>query len=196
MIKALRIFSDNGGILRTSQALSLGISPRTLYELRDSGSIRRLTRGIYQISGQEMPANPDLTYVSLRIPKAVICLTSALQFYGLTLQIPHRVHIALPQPAEKPRLEFPPLDIIWLSSGSYSAGIETYQVDGIPIKIYSREKTIADCFKFRNKLGKDVAIEALKEYLHNKNRNLEQLLFYAKIDRVDSILSPYLEVLI
>ena len=140
--------------------------------------------------------NPDLVSVSLRVPKAVICLISALHFYGMTAQIPHQVYIALPQPAEKPRIEFPPLDIIWLSEKVYSTGIQEYQVDGFSIKVYSKEKTIADCFKFRNKIGATIALEALKEYLDQSDRSIDTLLDYARIDRVEKLVSRYLEALL
>lgn len=196
MNQAIEIFTAHKGILKTSQALALGISPRTLYAMRDAGLIRQISRGVYQLAAQEPPGNPDLVSVALRIPKAVICLISALYFYGLTTQIPHKVYIALPQAAEKPRLDFPPLDIVWLSGKSYNAGIIEQQVDSVPIKIYSREKTIADCFKFRTKIGIDVALEALKDYIKTPGREIDELLSYARIDRVEKLISRYLEALL
>ncbi len=194
--KAISIFKQHRGILRTSQALALGIAPRTLYAMRDSGLIRQISRGVYQLADYELPGSPDLITIALRVPKAVICLISALHFYGLTTQIPHKVYIALPQAAEKPRLDFPPLDIVWLSENSYTAGITEQLVDAVPIKIYSREKTIADCFKFRNKIGIDVALEALKDYVKTSEPQIDQLLFYARVDRVENLISRYLEALL
>ncbi len=194
--KAVKTFTSHNGILKTSQALALGIAPRTLYAMRDAGIIQAISRGVYQLVDRDQLGNPDLVNVALRVPKAVICLISALYFYDLITQIPHRVSIALPQPAEKPRLEFPPLDIVWLSKKAYSSGITEQTVDGIPIKIYSREKTIADCFKFRNKIGLDVALEALKDYLKITDHNIDELLIYARIDRVENLLSRYLEALV
>jgi len=196
MNRAIEIFNDHKGILKTSQAIALGISPRTLYAMRDAGIIRKISRGIYQLASHELPGNPDLISVALRIPKAVICLISALHFHGLTNQIPHKVYIALPNSAEKPRLDFPPLDIIWLSEKSYLAGLTEQQVDDVPIKIYSREKTVADCFKFRNKIGIDIALEALKDYLRLPDRQIDQLLFYARINRVENLISRYLEAML
>jgi predicted transcriptional regulator of viral defense system len=196
MNRAIEIFSTHKGTLKTSQAIALGISPRTLYAMRDAGIIRQISRGVYQLASQELSGNPDLISVAIRIPKAIICLISALHFYGMTTQIPHKVYIALPQSAERPRLDFPPLDIVWLSEKSYRAGITEQQVDDVPIKIYSREKTIADCFKFRNKIGIDVALEALRDYLKLPDRQLDQLLVYARVDRVESLISRYLEALI
>jgi predicted transcriptional regulator of viral defense system len=196
MEKAFKIFTDNNGILKTSQAIALGIAPRTLYAMRDAGLIRRISRGLYQLADQEPFRNPDLVNVALRIPRAVVCLISALNVYGLTSHIPHKVYIALPQAAEKPRIDFPPLDIIWLSEKSYNAGIIAQQVDSVPINIYSREKTIADCFKFRKKIGIDTALEALKEYIKSPDRQVDQLLHYARINRVENLISRYLEALL
>lgn len=194
--EAKKIFRENDGILRTNEAIEYGISPRTLYEMRDAGVVYQLSRGLYQLSDAEPLSNPDLITVTKRIPKAVICLISALDLYGVTTQIPHQVNIALPQSAEKPRLAHPPLDIIWLSAHIYKAGQNTRTIDGVEIKLYSLEKTIADCFKFRNKIGLDVAIEALKNYLELPERNIDLLMENAKIDRVTSRLSHYLEVLL
>jgi len=196
MNRAIEIFTAHKGTLKTSQAIALGISPRTLYAMRDAGVIRPISRGVYQLADLDLTGNPDLISVALRIPKAVVCLISALHFYGLTTQIPHKVSIALPQSAEKPRLDFPPLDIVWLSQKSYTAGITEQQVDHVLIKIYSREKTIADCFKFRNKLGIDVALEALKDYVKTPDQQIDRLLSYARVDRVENLISRYLEALL
>ena len=194
--RANELFSAHAGILKTSQALALGIAPRTLYAMRDAGLLRQISRGVYQLADQEPLSNPDLISVAKRIPKAVICLISALHFHELTTQIPHKIYIALPQSAEKPRLSFPPLDIIWLSSKVYSAGICEQTIDEIPIKVYSAEKTVADCFKFRNKIGIEVALEALKDYLKMPGRDIEQLIFFARVDRVETMIVHYLEALL
>jgi predicted transcriptional regulator of viral defense system len=196
MDRAIKVFRDHKGILRAQQAIRYGIAPRTLYEMRDAGVILRESRGLYRLADTELNSNTDLIQVGLRIPKAVICLISALSFHNLTTQIPHQIYIALPVYAEKPRLEYPPLRIFWLSHKVYGTGIENHELDGIPIKIYGREKTIADCFKFRNKIGLDVALEALREYRKGGEFNVETLLAYARIDRVEKIIRPYLEAII
>lgn len=194
--KAIHIFSANGGILRTSQSVKQGIAPRTLYKMRDAGLLRQISRGVYQLTSNPLPGQLDMISVIMRVPKAVICLISALHFYGLTTQIPHRVSIALPQSAEKPRLDYPPADIVWLTEKSYSAGVTEQLLDGFSVKIYSKEKTIADCFKFRNKIGLDIALEALKAYLNLADRQIDQLLIYARVDRVENLLQRYIEALI
>jgi predicted transcriptional regulator of viral defense system len=164
--------------------------------MRDAGVILRESRGLYRLADAELGSNIDLVQVALRIPKGVICLISALSFHDLTTQIPHQVYVALPTDAEKPRLEFPPLRIFWLSKKSYSAGIESHELDGISVKIYGIEKTIADCFKFRNKIGLDVTLEALRDYRKREDFNIETLVHYARIDRVERVIKPYLEAIV
>jgi predicted transcriptional regulator of viral defense system len=194
--RATKIFQDHNGILRTKQAVRLGIAPRTLYTMRDAGIILRESRGLYRLADAEFGSNTDLIQVALRIPKGVICLISALSFHDLTTQIPHQVYVALPIDAEKPRLEYPPLRIFWLSQKAYSAGIEIHELDGIPVKIYGIEKTIADCFKFRNKIGSDVAMEALRDYRKSEGFNIGILLHHARINRVERVIKPYLEAIV
>jgi predicted transcriptional regulator of viral defense system len=194
--RATKIFKDHNGILRTQQAIKLGIAPRTLYKMRDDGIILRESRGLYRLADVEPGSYTDLVQVALSVPKGVICLISALAFHDLTTQIPHRVYIALPLHAEKPRLEYPPIKLFWLSKKTYSAGIESHDLDGVPVNIYAIEKTIADCFKFRNKIGLDVAIEALRDYRKRRNFDPETLLHYARIDRVARIIKPYIEAIL
>jgi predicted transcriptional regulator of viral defense system len=194
--RAIKIFQDNNGLLRTQQAIRHGIAPRTLYEMRDAGILLRESRSLYRLADAELGSNTDLVQVALRVPKGVICLISALSFHDLTTQIPHQVYVALSIDAEKPRLEYPPLRIFWLSQKAYSAGIENHELDGISVKIYAIEKTIADCFKFRNKIGLDVALEALRDYRKREDFNIETLLHYARVNRVERVIKPYLEAIV
>ncbi len=189
---AIDVFHRHGDMMRTQQALEEGISPRTLYEMRDRGLLTVLNRGLFRLADAPPLVQPDLAQVALGVPKGVICLISALAFHNLTGQIPHRVYLALPTHSEKPRLQYPPLALFWLSGEVFSSGIEVHQIDQIPVRIYSREKTVADCFKFRNKIGLDVAREALREAVRQGCR-VEVLLRYARIDRVDKIVQTYLE---
>jgi len=195
--KARDQFIAHGGIMSTGEAISSGIHPRILYEMRDKGKIERLERGLYRLA--ELPAlsNPDLVPVALKIPKGVICLISALAFHKLTTQLPHEVFVALPINTEPPRFSHPPIRIFWFTGKAYSEGIEENKIDGVSVKIYCIEKTIADCFKYRNKLGLDVALEALKEYYEQRKRKLlDDLLYYAKICRVEKVMRPYIEALV
>jgi predicted transcriptional regulator of viral defense system len=191
--RAKAIIRDCGEVIRTVDALKRGIHPRTLYQLRDSGQLVELSHGVYRLEGCAPLSNPDLVIVASRVPKAIVCLISALAFHEITTQIPHHVSIALPKGATTPQIEFPPIVSHRFSGASLTEGIEEQHVDGVLVKIYCPEKTIADCFKFRNKIGIDVAIEALKLYKARKNFDLKMLLKYAKICRVKNVMLPYLE---
>ncbi|EKD39351.1 MAG: hypothetical protein ACD_75C00434G0001 [uncultured bacterium] len=187
------IFRSCGGQLRMSEAIQRGITRYTLYSLRDRGVIEQISRGIYRLVELPPIGSPDLVTVGLRFPNAVICLVSALAFHEITTQIPHSVSVAVSRESRMPSLEYPPLIVHRFSGQAYRAGIEEHQIDGVPVKIYNPEKTIVDCFKFRNKIGMDVVLEALKFYRDRKKFNLGALLNYAKICRVEKVMSPYLE---
>ncbi len=182
-------------MLRTAQALRLGVYPETLYRLRDEGKLVEVSRGLHRLASLPPLANPDLAIVGLRIPDAVICLVSALSLHDLTTQLPHEVQIALPKGTHTPRLEYPPVRVFRFTGMALTEGIERRVVDGNPIKVFSPEKTVADCFKMRNKIGQDVAIEALKLYLERKGARRDVLWHYAGVCRVQSVMLPYLEAL-
>ena len=190
---AEKIFKKNNGILRTGKAKKLGINEVILLQMCDEGLLVKEARGLYRLADLPPLSNPDLVQVAMRVPSSVICLISALAFYQLTTQIPYKVYIALPREVKAPRIEYPPLDIVYLSKKPYSAGIEKHILDEVKVRIYSREKTIADCFKFRNKTGLDIALEALKDYLRQPNRDIQGILNYARINRVEKIIRPYLQ---
>jgi len=191
--RAKAIFNRRGGTLRTQEALAGGIHPRTLYAMREAGEIERLARGVYRLAGLAPLSEPDLATVAKRIPQGVICLISALAYHELTTQVPHEVHLALPRTARYPTLAYPPVHIYRFSRRSFDAGIESHVIDGIPVRIYGPEKTLADCFKFRNKIGLDVAIEALRSYNSRRGARLQKVLEFARACRVDKVLRPYLE---
>lgn len=184
------------GILRTSEALRLGIYPRTLYALREAGVLEPLARGLYRLADLPPLSNPDLVIVAHRIPQAVVCLVSALAFYELTTQIPHAIDLALESGSTRPRLIFPPVRVFWFSGAAWSKGVEQHQLDGTPVRIYGPEKSVADVFKFRRKLGLDLAIEALKAYRTRPGFDVHKLLHYARVCRVQQVMSPYLEALL
>jgi predicted transcriptional regulator of viral defense system len=194
--RAKRIFRNRGGMLKTSEALSAGIHPRTLYELQRSGILDQLTRGLYRLADLSPLGNPDLVSVSLKIPDGVLCLISALAYHEITTQVPHEVYVALGRGTETPRLNHPPLRVFWFSGQSFTTGIEKHKIDGVPVRIYSPEKTIADCFKYRNKIGLDIAIEALKLYRERKRFKRDDLVKFSRVCRVAQIMCPYLEALL
>ena len=192
---ALKIFQKKHGVMKSSQAFEEGIQPRTLYQMRDSGLLVQEGHGLYRLANEQVWSDPDLAIVSLLIPKGVICLISALYFHQLTTQIPHEVYVALPKDSEKPRIKYPPTRFFWVSPEPFKAGIEKHSLDNVEVKVYSVAKTIADCFKFRNKIGMEVALEALREGLRQKKCTPNEILRFARVNRVERVLLPYLEAL-
>ncbi len=190
-----KIFRENGGQLRMNEAIKSGISRYMLYKLKDKGIIEQISRGVYRLKDLPPISNPDLVTVSLRFPNSVICLISALAFHGITTQIPHSVSVAIPRGSRPPSLDYPPVQPHQFSENAYSTGIETLWIDGVPVKIYNMEKTLADCFKFRNKIGMDIVLEAFKLYRERKKTDLTKLIKYGKICRVNRVMIPYLESL-
>ncbi len=183
-------------MLRTRDALRAGIHPRTLYELRDSGQIEQLSRGLFRLVDSPSPSHPDLLTIAMKITNGVLCLISALAWHELTTQIPHEIYVAIPRGAEAPRIDYPPVRHYWFSGKAYSEGIEIHTIDGVPLRVYSREKTLADCFKHRNRIGLDTVLESLKTYRQQGPVNTEMLLHYAEICRVRSVITPYLEAIL
>jgi predicted transcriptional regulator of viral defense system len=184
-------------MLRTNEAIRLGVHPRTLYALRDVGDIEQVARGFYRLATRAPLSNPDLVAVALRNPRAVICLITALAHHRLTTQVPHTIDIALPGHSQVPKLDGIPLRVFWYSEPSFSAGVESVSIDGVSIKIYVPEKCIADCFKYRNKIGLDLAVQALRMYREQRKKlDLNLLSRFAEIDRVQKVLRPYLEAIL
>lgn len=194
--RAIAIFKQHGGILRTAQALRAGIHPGTLYTMRDSGMLEVVSRGVYRLSSISPLGYPDLVTVATRIPGGVICLISALAFHELTTQIPHEVHVALPRGAEEPRLDHPPIKTYRFTGNAFTEGIQIHKLDEVSVNVYSPEKTLADCFKFRNKIGLDTAVEAIRLYRERRSIRVDDLMHYAEICRVKKIIRPYLEALL
>lgn len=192
-IKALAIIRKAGGAIRTTEAIESGVHPRTLYTLRDDGTLEQISRGVYRLAELDAISSPDLVTVASRAPLSVICLISALSFHNLTTQIPHQVTIAIDRASRIPKIDFPPISVHRFSFDSFSAGIEEHDIDGITIRVYSPEKSIADCFKFRNRIGMEAVLEALKLYRERRRANLGKLLEYSRVCRVERIMSPYLE---
>jgi predicted transcriptional regulator of viral defense system len=197
MQKAIAVFRKHSGTFRTKEAIARGIHPRTLYAMRDAGLIEQLARGHYRLSELPPFGNPDLVAIATAVPKGVVCLISALSFHEITTQIPHQVDIALQrQKAKRPMLKYPPLRVFWFSGQAFAEGVEVHQIDGATVRVYGPEKTVADCFKFRNKVGQDVALEALRLCRQRKHCKVENLLHFARICRVEKVMRPYLEALL
>ena len=194
--KAKRIFREHDGILRASDAIRKRIHPRTLYEMRDKGIVEVLSRGLYRLADLRPLSNQDLITVALRIPNGVVCLISALAFHDITTQVPHEVYIAVERISRPPKVDYPPVRVFRFTGGAFKTGIESHDTEGVPLRVYSPEKTIADCFKYRNKIGLDTAIEALRLYRERKHFKINDLMRFGGVCRVEKVMRPYLEALL
>jgi predicted transcriptional regulator of viral defense system len=189
-------FNKKGGIVRFSAILKAGFHSDSLSSLEKEGKVERIGRGLYRAVNRTLGSHPDLVAASYQAPKGVICLISALYFHEVTVEIPRYVDMAIPSNATAHKIKYPPVKFYKFSMSTWKAGIEEHDIDGHKIHVYSLAKTIADCFKFRNKIGVDVAREALKAALSEKKIKPKDILFYATICRVDNIIKPILEVLL
>ena len=182
-------------VLRAADVREQGWSPQLLIRLHQAGKLHRLGRGLYGLPDAEITEHQTLIEVCQRVPKAVLCLLSALQFHEIGTQLPHEVWIALPEGTQAPALSYPKLRITRLRGAAYSDGIQTVTEQGVPIRVYSAAKTLTDCFKFRNKIGLDVALEALKDAWSSRKVTMDELSHFAKINRVERVMQPYLEAI-
>ena len=192
---ALQIFRENGGTLRTRDLIAQGVHTDALYALRDNGQIIELGRGLYRLADADEAEHPDLAVVAARAPNAAVCLISALSYHGITTQIPSSVHLAVPRGSYH-RIKLPiPVTVYRFDPKTFDEGLETHLISQIQVEIYSAARTVADCFKFRNKLGLDVALEALRLARQRKRVQNRELLRYARLLRVEKAMSPYLQAL-
>ena len=192
--KILDIISDRG-VIRPRDLEKKGISPQILYRLCWDGKVVRLARGLYAASDYEPTEYHSLVEVCSRIPRGVVCMLSALQFHGLTTQLPHEVWIAIEAKARTPRIDAP-VRIMYFSGDAFTKGVDQHNIEGSMVKVYCPAKTVADCFKYRNKIGLDVAIEALKDCLAQKKCSVDEIWKYAKACRVTNVIRPYLEAVV
>ena len=183
------------GIVRPREIEALGISREYLLRLHRQGKLSRTGRGIYTLPDAAITERHSYAEVGKRVPEAVLCLLSALVFHEITTQSPASVWIALGKGARKPAILSPSLRVVRLTEPSLSEGVEEHTVEGVAVRVYSVAKTVADCFKFRNKVGLDVAIEALKDSLRQKKATINDIYRYAKICRVSNVIRPYMEAL-
>lgn len=193
MRRAIATFKRNGGLMRMSEAISAGIHRDTLKNLLKRGDLQKVSRGLYQLVGAIPPTHPDLAVVATKVPQGVICLISALSFHELTTQIPHEVYLAIGRNSEPPKFTYPPLRVFRFSGKAFTEGIETHALGSVRTRIYSREKTLADCFKYRNKIGLDTCLEALRSYQQQRRYHIDAILKFATICRVAKVMRPYLE---
>lgn len=183
------------GIVRPSDLDARGVSRAQLYRLVREGLVERRSRGIYVASRHPVTAEHTLAQVAKRVPGGVFCLLTALRFHGLTTQNPAELWIALPGKARKPRLDYPRLRVARFSGRALAEGIETHRVEKVDVRVYSAAKTVADCFKYRNKVGVDVAVEALQDFTRRHRGGATDLARFARICRVTRVMQPYLDAI-
>jgi predicted transcriptional regulator of viral defense system len=191
---ALETFRQHGGVMRTNQALTQSIHPAALYRLVADGQLTRLARGLYRLTSTREFSNPDLAVVAAKAPDAVVCLISALAFHGITTQVPRVVHLAVPRGRYAGlRLSTPPVKIYRFDVATFNQGIDLHSIDEVPVRVYGVARTIVDCFKYRNKLGLDIAIEALRFARARKRTSNREILHFAQLLRQDRVMASYLE---
>ena len=184
------------GLLRVCDLTSRGLHPEYLRRLYQKGLVRREGRGLYIAANAEISVHYGLAQVAKRVSHGVICLLSALSFHEIGTQLPHQVWMAIDRRAARPKMQFPPLRVMRFSGVALTEGIETYQIEGVPVQIFNPAKTVADCFKYRNKIGLDVALEALKECILDRRTTMDDLWHFAKVCRMTNVMRPYMEAIV
>ena len=192
----LHHLAQTQGLIRTRDLEPLGIPRVALTRAVRRGELERVGRGLYGLPGRVVSAQGTLAEVARKVPKGIVCLLSALRFYELTTQSPFEIWLAIENKAVKPKLDYPPLRIVRFSGVAFTEGVEEHVVDGVTVRVTSVAKTVADCFKYRNKIGLDVAMEALREALNEKRMTSDEIWHFAKVCRVANVMRPYLESLV
>ncbi len=182
-------------LIRPRDVEALGIARAYLTRLERRGLLERRARGVYVLAGAPVSEHHGLALAAKQVPRGAVCLLSALRFHGLTTQDPHEVWMAIDFKARKPSVEFPVLRIVRFSGRALSEGIETHVIEAVAVRVYSPAKTVADCFKYRNKIGMDVAIEALRDALRKRKATVDDIYRFAKVCRVANVIRPYLEAI-
>lgn len=183
------------GALRPLDLREHGIARTNLQRLVERGLLRKAGRGLYVPSDREPSLHGGLALVARQAPAAVVCLLSALRVHELTTQSPFEVWIAVAKGRRTPKVDGTPVRVVRMSGQTLTSGVEIHTIDGVQVPVFDLEKTVVDCFRFRNRIGLDVALEAIRDYLHRPGRKVDRLLHYAKIDRVTTSIRPYLEAI-
>ena len=181
------------GLIRPGDLEKAGISRQFAYRLCDSGVLRRIGPGLYMRADAEISENISLAIVARRVPAAIVCLLSALRYHELTTQIPHRVWIALPPRSRVPVISGLALSVVQFSGTALSDGVEVLEMDGVSVRITTPARTVVDCFKYRNKIGRDVAVEALRDAMDEGKATLGEIIRVAETRNVAGVMQPYLE---
>ena len=189
-------YARNHGIFTAREAKKLGIHSQMLTRLVRDGTLERVTRGQYRVPDQDLTEHFSLTIAAQAVPSGIICLLSALSFHGIGTQFPAEIWMAIDRGTRRPGIHFPRLRIVRFSGQAFTTGVETHILEGQPVNIYSIPKTLADLFKYRNKVGLDVALEALREAWLERRFSMDELDYYAHICRVQRVMTPYLEAIV
>lgn len=192
--KALKLAARTQGVT-TREIAEAGIHRQALTRLVEAGKLERVARGVYRLPEQAATEHQALVLASIALPQATVCLLSALQFHQIGTQLPSQVWIAIDRRARQPSLKYPPLRVMRYSGEALTAGVETHRLEGRAVQIYSVAKTLADCFKYRSKIGLDVALEALREAWQARRFTMDELDRHARICRVQRVMQPYLEAM-
>ena len=193
--KAVLDLARRQGVIRPKDLEERGLPPEYLWQFYQKGRLERSGRGVYRLPAHELTEHHSLAEAAKVVPRGVVCLLSALRFHDLTTQSPFEVWMAIDRKAHKPKVDQTPLRIVRFSGEALSAGIEEHRIEVVRVKIYCSAKTVADCFKYRNKIGLDVAIEALRDCLRKRRATIDEIWKYARICRVARVMQPYLEAL-
>lgn len=191
--QAVLALAEQRPLLRARDLAALGLPTMALSRLVAAGRLERVARGLYSLPGRPLSEHRSLAEVALRVPQGVVCLLSALRVHGIGTQAPFEVWMAIPHYSPTPRIDQPALRAIRMSGAALSEGVETLQIDGVGVAVFNASKTVADCFKYRNKIGLDVALEALRDGWAQRKLTADALWHYAAIDRVSNVMRPYLE---
>ena len=194
--KRILELAHESGIVSTAEVRSQGIHHEYLRQLCKEGKLIRVGRGLYSLPDGDVTVHHGLAQARKAIPKGVICLLSALRFHEIGTQAPHEVWVAIDRRAARPRAKHPRTRIVRFSGKSLTEGIDEHNIEGVLVRIYNPAKTVADCFKYRNKIGLDVALEALREAIRERRCTIDELWRYAKICRVTEIMRPYMEAMV
>ena len=176
-----------------ADAVKMDIHPEVIRRMTNKGEIDRIRRGAYRVIGAELTEKNSLALAAKAVPKGVICLATALRFHGITTQLPALVWIAIENKMWRTKQIDTGLQLVFFSGESFTSGVEDHLVEGVTVRVYNPAKTVADCFKYRNKIGLDVALEALKEGRRSRKFTADELTKYARIDRVLNVIKPYME---
>ncbi len=193
--KAILDLAAERGLIRPRDLTERGLPTVALTRLVRQGQLQRVGRGLYALPDRPVSEHNALAEVARKHPHAIVCLLSALRFHDLTTQSPFEVWLAIPNKARAPKMDYPPLRIVRFSGEALTVGVEDHVIDGVPVRVTSVARTVADCFKFRNKIGLDVALEALQESWRAKRVSMDELWRYAMLCRVTNVMRPYMESL-